>query len=74
LPELITYSENEYVAKAEELALNPERLRVIKNKLDTNKFSQPLFNAELFCRSLESAFKIIFEKYSLGLETENISL
>ena len=74
LPELITYSENEYVAKAEELALNPERLRVIKNKLDTNKFSQPLFNAELFCRSLESAFKIIFEKYSLGLETEDISL
>ena len=74
LPELITYSENEYVAKAEELALNPERLRVIKNKLDTNKFLQPLFNAELFCRSLESAFKIIFEKYSLGLETEDISL
>ena len=74
LPELITYSENEYVAKAEELALNPERLRVIKNKLDTNKFSQPLFNAKLFCRSLESAFKIIFEKYSLGLETEDISL
>jgi len=74
LPELITYSENEYVAKAEELALNPERLRVIKNKLDTNKFSQPLFNAELFCRSVESAFKIIFEKYSLGLEAEDISL
>ena len=74
LPELITYSENEYVAKAEELALNPERLRVIKNKLDTNKFLQPLFNAELFCRNLESAFKIIFEKYSLGLETEDISL
>ena len=74
LPELITYSENEYVAKAEELALNPERLRVIKNKLDTNKFSQPLFNAKLFCRSLESAFKIIFEKHSLGLETEDISL
>jgi predicted O-linked N-acetylglucosamine transferase (SPINDLY family) len=74
LPELITYSENEYVAKAEELAINPEKLRLIKNKLDTNKFSQPLFNTELFCRSLETAFKIIFEKHSLGLETEDISL
>ena len=74
LPELITYSENEYISKAEELALNPEKLTLIKNKLDTNKFSQPLFNTELFCRNLESAFKIIFEKYSLGLETEDIRL
>ena len=74
LPELITYSENEYISKAEELALNPEKLTVIKNKLDINKFSQPLFNTELFCRSLESAFKVIFEKHSLGLETEDISL
>ena len=47
---------------------------LIKNKLETNKFSQPLFNTELFCRSLENAFKIIFEKHSLGLETEDISL
>ena len=74
LPELITYSEYEYVAKAEELAINLEKLRLIKNKLDTNKFSQPLFNTELFCRSLETAFKIIFEKHSLGVETEDISL
>ena len=74
LPELITYSENEYISKAEELALNPEKLTLIKNKLDTNKFSQPLFNTELFCRNLESVFKIIFEKYSLGLETEDIRL
>ena len=74
LPELITYSENEYISKAEELALNPEKLMLIKNKLETNKFSQPLFNTELFCRSLENAFKIIFEKHSLGLETEDISL
>ncbi len=74
LTELITYSENEYISKAEELALNPEKLTLIKNKLDINKFSQPLFNTELFCRSLESAFKVIFEKHSLGLETEDISL
>jgi predicted O-linked N-acetylglucosamine transferase (SPINDLY family) len=74
LSELITYSKNEYIAKAEEFALNPEKLRLIKDKLDINKFSQPLFNTELFCRSLESAFKIIFEKYSLGLETEDVSL
>ena len=74
LPELITYSENEYISKAEELALSPEKLTLIKNKLDTNKFSQPLFNTELFCRNLERAFKIIFEKYSLGLETEDIRL
>ena len=74
LPELITYSENEYIAKAEEFAQNPEKLRLIKNKLDVNKFLKPLFNTELFCRSLESAFKIVFNKNSLGLETEDISI
>jgi predicted O-linked N-acetylglucosamine transferase (SPINDLY family) len=74
LSELITYSENEYIAKAEELAQSPEKLRLIKNKLAKNKFSQPLFNTELFCTSLERAFKIIFEKYSLELGTEDISL
>jgi predicted O-linked N-acetylglucosamine transferase (SPINDLY family) len=74
LPELITYSENEYIAKAEEFAQNPEKLRLIKNKLDTNKFSKPLFNTELFCRSLESAFKIVFDKNRLGLETEDVSI
>jgi predicted O-linked N-acetylglucosamine transferase (SPINDLY family) len=74
LPELITYSENEYIAKAEEFALNPEKLRLIKNKLDVNKFSKPLFNTELFCRNLESAFKIVFNKNSLKLETEDISI
>ena len=74
LPELITYSENEYINKAEEFALNPEKLRLIKNKLDANKFSKPLFNTELFCRSLENAFKIVFDKNSLGLETEDINI
>ena len=74
LPELITYSENEYIAKAEEFALNPEKLKLIKHKLDVNKFSKSLFNTELFCRNLESAFKIVFDKHSLGLETEDISI
>ena len=55
LPELITYSENEYKNKAIEIAKNPILLRAIKKKLEKNKFSKPLFNAKLFTKNIESA-------------------
>ena len=74
LPEMITYSENEYIDKAEDFAFNPKKLKLIKDKLNFNKFTKPLFNSELFCRNLENTFKIIFDKYNKGLAPEDISL
>jgi predicted O-linked N-acetylglucosamine transferase (SPINDLY family) len=74
LPEMITYSENEYIDKAEDFAFNPKKLKLIKDKLNFSKVTKPLFNSELFCRNLENAFKIVFDKYNKGLTPEDISL
>ena len=74
LPELITYSENEYKNKAIEIAKNPILLRAIKKKLEKNKFSKPLFNAKLFTKNIESAYTKIYRNYIKNQKIENIEI
>ena len=74
LPELITYSENEYKNKAIELATNPILLKTIKEKLEKNKISKPLFDAKLFTKNVESAYKKIYKRYNSNIPTENIEI
>ena len=74
LPELITYSENEYKNKAIELATNPILLKTIKEKLEKNKISKPLFDAKLFTKNVESAYKKIYKRYNSNMPTENIEI
>lgn len=54
--ELITYSDEEYVAKAIELGNNPEKLRAVKAKLKANLPTAPLFDSERFTRDLERLY------------------
>ena len=74
LPELITYSENEYKNKAIEIATNPILLKKIKKKLEKNKISKPLFDAKLFTKNVESAYKKIYKRYNSNMPTENIEI
>ena len=74
LPELITHSENEYKNKAIELATNSILLKEIKKKLEINKLSKPLFDAKLFTKNVESAYKKIYKKYNSNIPTENIEI
>ena len=74
LPELITYSENEYKNKAIEFATNPILLKTIKEKLEKNKISKPLFDAKLFTKNVESAYKKIYKRYNSNMPTENIEI
>jgi len=74
LPELITYSENEYKNKAIEIAKNPILLRAIKKKLEKNKFSKPLFNVKLFTKNIESAYTKIYKNYIKNQKIENIEI
>ena len=52
LPELITYSEEEYEAKALNLASNPVELIKLKSKLAKLRETSPLYKSELFTRDL----------------------
>ena len=56
LPELITQTQEEYEALAIELASKPEQLSAIKQKLDRNRLTKPLFDTPLFTRHIEDAY------------------
>ena len=72
LPELITYSKEEYEAKAIELAINQEKFCKIKKKLNENRLVMPLFDNIKFTRSLELAYIKMHERYEINLDPENI--
>lgn len=57
LPELITYSRDEFEKLAVELANNSEKLKSIKEKLIANKNNTPLFDTKLFVRNFEDYIK-----------------
>jgi predicted O-linked N-acetylglucosamine transferase (SPINDLY family) len=74
LPELIKTNQEEYELFAIELAMNPEKLRIIKNKLVSNLPTARLYDTPLFTRNLESAYLKMYDKYQKGLDSEHIYL
>ena len=72
LPELITNTSEEYEALAIELATNPEKLKIIKDKLVNNLSTAPLYNTPLFTKNLETAYTEMYERHHKGLEPDHI--
>ena len=56
MPELITYTEEEYEEKALYLANNPVELVRLKSKLNKSRKTSTLFNTEIFTKDLENKF------------------
>ena len=74
LPELVTYSLEDFTAKAIELATNAEELSRIKKKLAANRLSAPLFNTSLFARHIEAAYEAMYERFRCDLSPETIEV
>jgi len=72
LPELITTSQEQYESLAIELATNPEKLKIIKDKLVDNLPTAPLYDTPLFTRHLESAYLTMYDRYQQGLDPDHI--
>jgi predicted O-linked N-acetylglucosamine transferase (SPINDLY family) len=72
LPELITNSPEEYEALAIELGNNPDKMKAIKEKLQANLSTAPLFNTKLFTKNLEAAYTQMYERHHKGLEPDHI--
>ena len=72
LPELITTSQEQYESLAIELATNPEKLKIIKDKLVNNLPTAPLYDTPLFTRHLESAYLTMYDRYQQGLDPDHI--
>ena len=64
LPELVTQRPADYEALAVELALDPLRLRSIREKLQANRFTTALFDSLRFTRHLESAFETMWRMHA----------
>lgn len=66
LPELVTSTQAAFEALAIELAHQPERLLAVRQKLEQNKLSTPLFDTALFTQHLEQAFEAIHARRLAG--------
>ena len=72
LPELITTTLEDYESLAINLATHSTELAQIKNKLRENFLEFPLFNSQQFTQDLESAYRLMYERYQKGLEQDHI--
>ena len=74
LPELITHTQEDYEAKALELAQNPLQLARLKDKLERNRATSTLFNGQLFARHLEAAYAQMHKRHLSGERPEIIEV
>ena len=74
LPELITQNQEEYEALAIKLANNSQMLAAIKQKLDKNRLTTPLFNSAQFARHLEQAYTKMYERYQSDLPADSMTI
>ena len=72
MEELITNTEQEYEDLALELASDPAKLNQLRQKLDTNRLTTPLFDTEQFTKYLEDGYQQAYQIYSKGDNTHNI--
>jgi predicted O-linked N-acetylglucosamine transferase (SPINDLY family) len=72
LPDLVVATEAEYEEMAVALALDQQRYKALRQRVEESRQSAPLFNCERFTHHLESAYSAIFERYQAGLSPEHI--
>lgn len=74
LPELVAESEADYLRMAVEFGNNPERLKPLRQRLEDNRLKSPLFDAERFCRHLETAYEMMADRARKGLKPDHIDV
>ena len=72
LPELITDNKKDYEALILDLAINAEKLTKIKEKLNKNRLSKPLFNTKKYTKNLENGYKKAYQLLLKKKETKTI--
>jgi predicted O-linked N-acetylglucosamine transferase (SPINDLY family) len=74
MPELITYTEQEFEDKAVDLATHPEKLAALKVKLSKNRLTTPLFDTKLYTKHFEAALIEAYERYQSDLPPAHIEV
>jgi len=63
LSELVAQTEEEYEAIALDLALNPEKAAALKQKLQVQLKTCPLFDTKSYTRALEAGYEAAYDRY-----------
>ena len=74
LPELIVETASEYERLAIALAGDRQRLDGLRERLERNRHTSPLFNGRLFARNLEAAYEGMFARHEAGLPPASIEV
>ena len=74
LPELITDTQQEYEALAIGLAKDSDKLKGIRDKLERNRLTTPLFDTNLFTKHIEMAYKQAYVRYFEDTLPEQIQI
>jgi predicted O-linked N-acetylglucosamine transferase (SPINDLY family) len=74
LPELITYSLDEYEGLALKLARDGDLLSSVKVKLARHRDAYPLFNSKDFTRHLEAAYTTMWEMWQRGESPQSFGM
>jgi protein O-GlcNAc transferase len=74
LPELISENLDEYEHLAVRLAQNPKSLFNLRQKLNTNRATRPLFDTVRFVANLEKAYSAIWRLHEKGRTAQIINL
>jgi predicted O-linked N-acetylglucosamine transferase (SPINDLY family) len=72
LPELVTETQAEYENLAIELGTNPYKLKAIKDKLEINRMTAPLFDTAQFTKHIETAYTNMYQRYQMELPPAHI--
>jgi protein O-GlcNAc transferase len=66
LSELVTHSLTDYEALALRLARHPDALAMIRKRLAQHRIDYPFFDADRFCRYLEVAYEMMWQRCNRG--------
>jgi protein O-GlcNAc transferase len=74
LPELVTYSIEDYEALALRLAKDSSLLEEYRNRLAANRLAHPLFDTDRFRRHIEAAYTTMWETWQRGEAPKSFSV
>ncbi|MBP2548055.1 putative O-linked N-acetylglucosamine transferase (SPINDLY family) [Neorhizobium galegae] len=74
VPELIAKDEADYLKRAVELYENPQEVKALRARLEENRLVKPLFDAERFCRHLETAYEMMADRARQKLAPDHLDV
>lgn len=68
LGELLATTDAAYIASAVELAVHPDKLAAVKQKLSVNRTSGQLFDMPAYVKHIETAYRAMYDRHLAGAE------